>query len=662
MSDPLTPQSTPGVEFSVELGVGSVGDPNNYLYDDPTSLYDVAVYSSGEIAWTEIATRALSFQSNRGRDTWRDRFRAGTATVTLDNDDGIFNPDAGTAGPGALSLRVGRFLRVSGRVKGDLDWTALYVGTIEGITEAYPAEAHGVRTTFRCVDLMARLQIDNPPALGSPVPAERSDLRAARVLELAGWDPGVINADPGKYQVASSTLPAARLQEIQAAAQAEGGAFYFARDGVPTFRRFDWLEKGDREGSVQYAIGTGQGFNLQNTGASWQLGRVFNDIRYARAGGTEQRIQDSTSLAIYGQRTLTQFDFTNTTDSAVFELAERTLERQAFDVLRLGRLKVYPTTEAAARLLLETDVGWRLRVGVITDGGGPDAWGYVQDVWVNRIQHFVTGSDWFAELTVDNVDTSNPFAGGPYSRGYSTGYKVDEADKTKAPEWAAKWPLEGVDTFSRWRSAYWAAGSLDPWVAESFEVRVLATSNDPGSGLLVPVGIWAGPNTDRSWRVRLATSSGIYSAIFDTTDAAGVNLPAIFNVPQPDYPAGTMFWFRGTYDHDTGEVRGYFAPTDNPTSWTEAAESPYAGAAPNDQQPAGSGLWLGSAEGQGSGVWRKANDLELGAVEYWRGVGPTAERIWEFRPDVLAAGAGVPGDFGAWLYVSDGADPTIDLI
>lgn len=650
----LGPVTFPGLDYRVELGIGNVGNPEAFVYDDPGSTYDGdAVYSGGEISWQEITPRGLTFKTNRGRDTWRDRFRAGSVTVTLDNDDGLFNPDYGGAQPGQLQLRVGRFLRVSAKVKSDAEWFPLFVGEIENMAERYSDAAYAIRSQYQAIDLMSRLQSDNPPALSEPVTAERSDFRVARVLDLAGIETEAQALDQGFYQVAASTLADARLEEIQDAAQAEGGAFYMSREGLATFRNRDWLLDGPNESTPQYAIGRAHEVQIIDIGAAtWALGRVYNDVQFSRVGGTAQRVQDPSSIAFYGQRSYQLFDFENTGDSAVNTLAERFLERYAYDRVRLGRLRVVPTTADAARDLLATEVGWRVRVTVDARGVGSEAWSYTQDVWVQRIEHYGSGDDYYCELTVDNVDTGNPFVGGPYSVAYSADFNYNENQGDTVDRLnTMQWPARSVTPATQ---ARWIAPSrLSDWdVPRSFSIRALIDYYERGSVIKPLFVVWGAATSDRVVRLRVNSDSDYRLDIGDGTN------PIAAILPLASAPASGAFWLRADYEHETGAIRWYTAPRSvGPLSWSLVLEdlTTIPAGYLQGRPPAGDSVlgvgddWTGNA--------RTLNGLDIAAVELWRG--DVREYRWTADNQAVLAVPG-PQDYGSWYYeLVQGVAPTI---
>jgi hypothetical protein len=79
--------------------------------------------------YTDISNRVRAFSVRRGRNNWVDRVEAGTATVTLDNRDGYFNPGQ----PGRMLMRRARLSCV-------YDWQTyrLLTGHIDSWHYSYP--------------------------------------------------------------------------------------------------------------------------------------------------------------------------------------------------------------------------------------------------------------------------------------------------------------------------------------------------------------------------------------------------------------------------------------------------------------------------------------------------------------------------------------------
>ena len=326
---------------------------------------------------------------------------------------------------GRLALRPGRWIRLSANAQ--QGYVPVFTGTIDGIEEIYDQAGDNIVSNLQCTGFGALFAVENPPALENAVGGgERTDQRVTRILDEILWFEEARALDVGQHTMISSTLARSRTEEMQRAADAEGGIFFFDGDGIATFRNYDFLETSDRSVNVQYQPGSGIQGQPEVVGikSDWEAGRVSNDIQMARDGGEAVRIQNTTSQSLYGRRSYQRFDFEVETDVQVEALADQFLLRRQYDRLSVDEATLWARTAAAAQLLFETQIGDRLRIHVITNRG----WSYAVEVWVIGIRYNVSASDWTAIYrladTNEGIATGNP---GAYSDGYSDGYLIGDS-------------------------------------------------------------------------------------------------------------------------------------------------------------------------------------------------------------------------------------------
>lgn len=418
------------VEFAVEIALGAQGGDGDTAVWQPFAggaLWDTVGTWGGLIpSWVDVTPRVLGAKTNRGRDRWEQEFRTGIATVTVDNEDGLFTPDVITD-IGAVALRPGRWLRVLGRANppGDTPgpWVPLWTGQIDAMEDRYGPGAYGISSAIRCLDFGARFQIDDPPALETPIPAgQLSSDRVQLLLDEAGWPDEAFwrDIDTGEVTLASSALAGSRWSEMQAAAIAEGGAMYIAANGVPTFRNRDWLE-GRLTDPPLFSIGAVDSpVQILHAATDWSQQRIYNDVRYARVGGTEIRVQDGASRSLYGPRTTQRFDLECETDGDVQYLAERFLAAYKFDRARVDEIELVPVSAAGVAYLLELQLGDKVRVTVQTRGEGQ--WAYTDDYFVNKIQHDITADDWVTTLRIDIADFEAPLQPASFTEAFTEAF------------------------------------------------------------------------------------------------------------------------------------------------------------------------------------------------------------------------------------------------
>ena len=296
----------------------------------------------------------------------------------------------------------------------------LYLGQIDSMADKYTTAAGSINSLWGLFDWFSRWSIDDPPALEIPVGGnELTSDRVTRILDIMNWPESLRDIQTGVNTMQESTLAQSRLEEMQTAADAEGGAFFVDGAGVATFKAQDWLQDDPRSNTPQMRAGApGDHVQVLDASTDWSTSRVRNDIRMARKGGTEQRLTDGQSMSLYGPRTFQRFDLENDNDADVLELARRYLEAFRWDRARLETVGLYPLDAEGAVELMELQLGDLVRIRVSALPG----WSYTGEYYVNRISHAVTKDDWNVSLRVDDADLSPPLGVTSFDEGYDEGF------------------------------------------------------------------------------------------------------------------------------------------------------------------------------------------------------------------------------------------------
>ena len=435
---------TEGVRFKVEVAqvnlshinrLGS-GPGDDYFYNDPESDYNDAWYSLDDIDWQDITSRVDRFSVSRGRDALATGFRPGTASITVHNDDGAFNPLRGRVIVGNQTLRPGRWIRFSGRRSTDIEqpFIPLWVGRIDTLGDTYQDAAFKSYSVWSCLDYMSALEQNRKPPLEAEDPTTPGQFTDERVRYI--WDvildndPAFVETDPGTFTMKGTDFPGSKMNQITQAVKAEGGDFYVAKNGVMKFRNRTWLEDGPTpEGEVQFNIGTiADGHKVVDVKTSWDANRILNYITMQREKKSDEDdpgrivVTDSTSVAIYAARTLSETSLQNEFDDDVNQNAVALLDQNAFDSLRIDEVTLWADDMLSAQNLLRVELGWRVAITVNTGLG----WSYSITAWVNGITHNVDASGWSVALRLDNTDRSNPLLGGAYNDAFSAAFDLKE--------------------------------------------------------------------------------------------------------------------------------------------------------------------------------------------------------------------------------------------
>lgn len=282
--------------------------------DDVTSgLLDTATLGTA-IMWADISAWVLAFSVTRPSTRQQGplyQFQAGTASITLDNSDGRFDPD-NLGGPYVSAGITQLSAMVPVRIRASFMSVAysLYSGFADGWLPAQVSYEGGyAELTLPATDAFKVLAGITLAAAASAGAGEDAGARVNRVLNAAGWytSGDRRNVNTGSSAVQATTLGDTALSLMQAAADAEIGQLYVDGTGAVTFRARRALLSDARSATVQAVFGDLPG-TVQAAGTELPYAAVTrasddttiaNDVQATRNGGTLQEVTDAASIRKY---------------------------------------------------------------------------------------------------------------------------------------------------------------------------------------------------------------------------------------------------------------------------------------------------------------------------------------------------------------------------
>jgi hypothetical protein len=267
----------------VYFGVGGAGGDVFVLNDATRGVLDSATYTLGGDTGSDVTTDVRHVSVQRGRTSpIFENVNAGTASVELNNEDRLFDPDY-TAGDfyGGIMPTKRVTIATNGVVVFDgqiADWALDYrVGGVSTATiEAEDALA-----------VLSRQQFTEWTATGSQAAGARYTAILNRT-EVA-WSGGARDLDTGVSTLQGDAVSWGSnvLAYCQLVAQSDLGVFFASREGILTFH--------DRHHN--YTATTPLAFADDGTGIAFhEIGRTFgsenfyNRVSVDREGGTVQTV------------------------------------------------------------------------------------------------------------------------------------------------------------------------------------------------------------------------------------------------------------------------------------------------------------------------------------------------------------------------------------
>jgi hypothetical protein len=325
-----------------------------------------------------LQTRFQAFSSTRGRgDAWSG-VTPGELSVTLDDDDGAFDPENASS-PFYPNVKLTRKLAV----------TATYNGVTYGLgcgyTDSYQATPLpvGADVTIHATDLFKRLQNRGVTA---NFPAQTVGARVNALLDLLQWPASARLIDPGRLTVPAQALanvnPLTHLDDLL---KAEQGLFWIDGLGHAVYRD-RWYRQINTSRGV-FGVG---GLPIKAIHPDWSDANLWNQIVVQRTGGLARTANDAASQADNDVRTYTlQASAADLLpdDAEAARLAGYILSEAAVPTHRITAIDLDPEADASGALwphVLGAEIGDRITITHSLPGTkGVTA----EDYFIEQIKH-----------------------------------------------------------------------------------------------------------------------------------------------------------------------------------------------------------------------------------------------------------------------------------
>lgn len=310
-------------------------------------------------AWIDVTCDVRSISIDRGRSSWVEAFKAGTATVALANFEGIYS----TFPPNSIWRQPSGFLadvpiRVGETLNGDLQWR--FTGTTDSVVDSWPGTVDAL-ATVTATDAFKQLARHNGGPRAVVGAGELTGARINRLLTDAQYA-GARQIDAGLVALQGTDLNGITLDLMRTVGESEWGWLYVQGDGTVRFRQRDAVDIDPRMTTVQYVFTDNDAIDGACYGdakVSSDSDRVVNVAQVTPPGHSLSSYQDAASVAWYGPRTWTRTDLPISLDVDAAGLAQLVVLQQSSDDQRIDSVTIdaamHPDNYAAAHGTRITD-------------------------------------------------------------------------------------------------------------------------------------------------------------------------------------------------------------------------------------------------------------------------------------------------------------------
>lgn len=332
-------------------------------------------------------------------------YQGGTASFTLNNSDGRFDP----ASPGPYVAAGVTQIRpmIPVRVRAVFNGVTYYLFGGFATSWTPPADNFGPvydQTVLACSDAFRIFNGVTLPATNPLGDGELSGARIKRILNAAGWYSSALNKAViagGHTAVQATTMGDTALNLLQVTADTELGELYMDGKGRVVFRDHLAILTDARSTTVQGVFGGLPG-TVQVAGTELEATSLTrpaddttmaNDIQATRVGGVLQEVQDATSISKFlFPRTYARSDLVHATDADTLSWANYVARLSADDEFRFDDVTITPGVDPGDLFphALGRELGDRIQVWKRP----PGVPAYSKDLFIRGITHTFSPAWW----------------------------------------------------------------------------------------------------------------------------------------------------------------------------------------------------------------------------------------------------------------------------
>ena len=346
--------SLPNITVSIRPDTSFIASGNAVL---GTSLLGTMVLGPAANAMVDLTGTVTNVSIKRGRTRVTDSFDTGTASVTVIDTTGQFNPDNTSSNlyPYVLPLRQ---FRISAVVNGLL--VQLFNGYVSKFTYNYEVGTSITYVTIEAEDAFRLLGLANVEIISGVSFGETTGNRIGDILTTLNV-PTTLRAISTGQSVCwydPETVRSA-LEAIQQVEATELGAFYIDSDGKYTFKsrhEIQQLAAGLVNTPIVFDETTGLRYRQVQVGFDDQA--IYNSVTIQGEGIVDTAVTDATSISNYFTRSYVRSGSLITTDAEATSQATLLLNSRKDPSLTLDSIQCQPLamSDADAYKVINADV------------------------------------------------------------------------------------------------------------------------------------------------------------------------------------------------------------------------------------------------------------------------------------------------------------------
>jgi hypothetical protein len=299
----------------VELGLdlSALGGPFFTLDDPIKGQLDNVDFPLSGIFFYDITESVRNVSVSRGKSRQLDRFTAGQASISLNNNDRTFDP-LNSDSPFFGQIIPRRTIKITTANK------AVFYGNVEDWAFQYDISGLSLASAV-CNDdfsLIAQATLTAHTAV-----VESTGARINEILDRpeVRWPDNLRQIDNGQAILQADEVELGKnvLEYLQDVASSEPGSLFVGKDGSIIFK-----DRSVAPLSTDLPVFTddGTGIGFQEISIDYGSDLLYNRVIASRLNGGTVVVEDTDSIDLYGQNTLNLDDLLNNDDSQLLDIAD----------------------------------------------------------------------------------------------------------------------------------------------------------------------------------------------------------------------------------------------------------------------------------------------------------------------------------------------------
>jgi hypothetical protein len=399
------------LDISLDFSTGATfGIP--LTLDDPVNgLLNTGILAESEtpalIANLTDVTRRISIR--RGRNLTRDTYEAGTATVSIYDPQGNFNPQ-NVSSPYYGQLTPLRKLRISASYGGATYY--LFSGYTTDYSYSYDQAENVSYVDINASDAFRLFNLAALTTITGQAAGQDTGTRIDKILDTVDFPVTMRTVSTGdSLTQADAGTSRTSLSAIKNCEFSEQGAFYVSPEGNAIFKNRS--EVISSAGNTPIEFNQTTGIPYKNVKFAFDDKLIVNQANITRLGGTTQVYVDVDSVATYFPHSITSSDLVIQTDAAAADIAAIYVATRSNTTIRIDSMIVD---------LLDSDVPTNTILGmdyftnVLITNVQPDSSTITKNLQVQGVAWDITPSSWIGtfstqETLVDGLILDNIYYG-----------------------------------------------------------------------------------------------------------------------------------------------------------------------------------------------------------------------------------------------------------